>query len=356
MSDLTDKFAHTEGVIQDNADETHSQLTSMGGTLENIQSAIDGITAQLLLMQRGLSAQIGASSPCVDCSPSQLLPPPLDTTDNPIGSDKCKRTQAFIAFIRSQLTMMDTLSGFSIPLNPTLILNGIKEVITSIGGTDSPPDPSFAEYVQMGGDMLSWVASNLLTGDSLVALFDTVASDISAAIYAAPPPSGIKDAYTGVVNSASFSSYAKAVINDAAYAGAVNYFFDPSSMPDLSAYTGTECGTLGCFTIDSQPATASGFTRNYIVWEAPFTGSNTGGTGTTWDKPVWLAGDYEGARISLVSAGTRRIVVNPGPSQFTSFITHGTPYVLPGTTTYLLLDDTFNDGSFTIEICTAGSF
>lgn len=356
MTTLTQKFSEMKAEIDANAEETHSQLVSMGGTLENIQAAIDGLNSSILQMGRTLTATIALNSPCIDCEGQTVVVPPVATDPIEASTENCQRSQAFIDAVGRMLAVWDTFSTFDLAANFALITSSIQTVIDELAAGDTIPLPSFPEGSRIVADIVAFTAYNLIFHTSIKAEYDLLRDDLINALSASPSAAEAKSQYDAIMAAGFSSSVLGELASATAYNALYSYFFDPASMPDLTPYDGGICAIGGCYTFSSQAATASGFTRQYIVWGSPFTGARGVAGATDWDKNVWLVGNFQGWRITNLGAAGCRVVYNPDGAQGVAQVLPGNHYDLPDVTTYVLIDDTFTDGAFSITLCSPGAF
>jgi hypothetical protein len=137
---------------------------------------------------------------------------------------------------------LDFASAFSIGLNFSLIKNSLDEVVTSIESGSDLPVISYPEAIQLIGDMVNYVAGNLLVGSSLSAYFSSVLLALRSGMSLSTSPGDMKSSYDGVIDDSSLPSYVKPVLKNAAYGALYTYYFDPDSTPNLTGYDGTLCG------------------------------------------------------------------------------------------------------------------
>lgn len=273
MSDLSAKFTTLETQLA-------SQATAIQALVDGVEAALDLINAQLdtqtinnAANTRALLAAIGQNSPCMPCPTPPILIPPIGTTPLPIDEDACKRAQAFIAFMNEVFTVLDLASAVGIGFNPAVITDAINQVIAGLSGGDSPDPISFPEAVQLVGDLVSYIATNLLVGDTLLGLFTPLYSDLKAQLYLSGDAAAAQSAYNAVVDATEMDGYRKAVLKDAAYGAAYTYFFDPASDPDLTGFSGDNClsptppGENCVSILSTYPITTDDAqTLNAIVW------------------------------------------------------------------------------------------
>ncbi len=357
MSDLTAKFTAFETQSAAQHDIVIENLEAILNRLDAVNVALDIITNNNATNTRYLLQAIGELNKCVECGTQPIIVPPIDTTPVTLDTDKCKRSQAFVDAIGRFLAVWDTFSSFDVASNVSIITNAISEVIGELGAGDTIPLPSFPEAVQLAGDVLSFTGYNLFAHTSLVDEYNPLKASLYQAIYDASDRSSAQSVYNGLVAAGMSSGFLSDVVSATAYNELWNYYFDPDSLPDLSGYSGVVCGTAGCFNYTSETACANGFCRQYLTWGDPFTAVTHEGGSPVWDKTILLLEDLYGARIINTGVATKRLVYNQtGGGQVVSFIVAGGEYIFTVHTDFVLMDDSFSDGAFSIQLCTAGAF
>ena len=362
MSDLTEKFDTLEGLMADQNTAILASLTAITDVLGLLNTGLETLNSNGATNTRYLLAAIGAISPCAPCPTPPLTVPPADPTDQPLGSDKCKRTQAFLHAMAEVFTVLDTMSAFSIPFSPSLISDAIGQVITALENGDETPLPSYPEAVQIVTDGVIYIAGNFLVGDTLSALFSGQVFDLQAAIYLAPNAASGKEAYNEIIDGSDIPSYAKPLIKDAAYNELWTYYFDPDTEPNLAGYDGTACGVSVCDTVASVAVTATDSffpsLTNRQMLELPnfFPGDDTFSS-TVFSEDVVAEGGLGGWTITLTSGTNARVVMDRiGTTQ--EFLTNGVPFTLPGPTSACFVDDVTSgltlSGAFEVEWCSPG--
>lgn len=362
MSDLSEKFGTLEGLMADQNTAILASLSSISDVLGLLNTALDTLNNNGATNTRALLSAIGANSPCAPCPTPPLTVPPTDPTDRALGSDKCKRTQAFLHAMAEVFTVLDTMSAFSIPFSPSLISDAISQVITALENGDETPLPSYPEAVQIVGDGINYIAGNLLVGDTLSALFAGQVFDLQSAIYLAPNAASDQEAYNEIIDGSDIPSYAKPLMKDAAYNELWSYYFDPGTDPNLTGYSGTACGVSVCDTVASVAVTATdsffpALTNRQMI-ELPnfFPGDDTFG-GTVFSEDIVAEGALGGWTITLTVGTNARVVIDRiGTTQ--EFLTNGVPFTLPGPTSAIFVDDVTAgltlSGAFTVEWCSPG--
>lgn len=245
MTTLTEKFDALETQLAAQAATTNAYIDTVETKLQALFDTLDIMLVNNAANTKALIAAIGQNSPCAPCPTPPLSIPPVGTITLPVDEEGCKRSQAFLNFMQEVFTVLDLASSVGVGFNPSLITDAFNQVIASIGGGDSPDAISFPEAVQLVGDMVSYVATNILVGDTLVGLFSPLYVSLRNALYSAGSASAAKSAYDAIIDASSMDGYRKAVLKDAAYGAAYTYFFDPASDPDLSGLSGTVCSFVG---------------------------------------------------------------------------------------------------------------
>jgi len=278
MSDLTGKFTGLESQMTSEHDETQTTIDNIYALLGAMSDTLTTIQNNNAANTRYLIQAIGQINPCADCEQSVTVPP-IDTTTRTINTDKCKRAQAFVDAIGRIIAVWDTFSTFDLAANFTLITSSISEVIAGIAAGDTIPLPSFPEAVQLAGSVASYTGYNLFAHTSLVAEYDPLITDLVQGIYAASTAEAGKSAFDTTIASGMSSGYLSDAVIATGYSALWNYYFDPTSLPDLSAYDGLVC-TDGCITFTSQAVALScGGSSGVVVWEDPFVGVLHDGAG-----------------------------------------------------------------------------
>lgn len=292
MSDLTAKFSALEGQIDEDATEAQSQRASIITTLEDIQAGLASVNSDLLLMRSALLLAIGQNNPCADCPTPSIEVPTIPVTTRPIDVDKCKRTRAFLHAIDVILGGFNTLMSYNVSATYTLISDTIGQVIGSLVGDDPIPLPSFPEAVNMAGNYFSAAAGYIADPSDIVSDWNTIRDDMVHAIYTAGNAAADQTAYNAIVDSSDLPFYAKNLIKSSAFNALWAYFFDPASSPDVSAYSGTDCGDIGCFTFNtSEMLEVSGeFGTGWIPDWSKYGYTPVSLPGQ--DNPQWVFGDF----------------------------------------------------------------
>jgi len=296
MSDLTDKFTTLESQLSAQHTETQSSIADLQTALDFLGTSLDIIIANNATNTRMLLAAIGQNSPCMPCPTPAIVIPPTGSTGLPVDEDACKRAQAFLNFMEAAFTVLDIASAVGIGFNPSLITDAFNQVIASLSGGDSPNAISFPEGVQLVGDMINYVALNLLRGATLVDSFAPLYFDLRDAMYIAGSGSAAQSAYVAVVNGSALDSDIKEVIKHAAYNDLFTYFFDPTSSPDLTGIDGSVCAgglndITSCTDFVATPATSGGHSF-YIVQLPP----------SYSIFPLGIAGDYYGWSFQIIAS------------------------------------------------------
>lgn len=354
MSDLTAKFGGLETQLAEQQTAMLSALGDIADVLGLINTALDTLNNNGATNTKYLLAAIGANNPCSPCPTPPLIIPPLGTAGSGIDEDKCKRVQAFLAFMERAFTVLDVASAVGVGFNPVLITDAYNQVVASMSGGLGPDAISFPEAVQLVGDLISYVATNLLVGDTLVGLFVPLYDDLRDAMYLTSDAAGAQSAYNSVIGASSASSYEKPVLIDAAYAAAYNYFFNPDSDPDLTGFDGTACvaslhDITSCVELASIPQEYVGHITQAII--AP---------PSALPNVFYFAGDYFGWGVEVIAGDPARGVdIYRTTDGSNSVYTHGFGF---GAGNYVISDhglafaivahDADTEGTeFTVRIC-----
>jgi hypothetical protein len=301
MSDLTGKFTDLETQLASQQLDLIAGMSAINDTLLLLNEALDLLNNNGATNTKYLLEALSRNDPCRTCGAGTISIPPLSGTANPIDEDKCKRVQAFLHAMTSVFTVLDPVSALGVGFNPQLITDAWNEVINGLGSTDTIPVISFTEAAQLFGDLVNYGAGNLLVGGTLVGYYAALLPSLQDAMYASSTPEEAKAAYTSIVNAADIPEYVKPVLIDAAYAGLVNYFLDPTTEPDLTGYDGSVCtfpiGT--CITLELVVSHwSNGSTYNVVnVPFGPFTPTTAITTSSgvvTSDEPAFFNGDLAG--------------------------------------------------------------
>lgn len=346
MSDLSEKFAELEATITALSETTDSYIDTTEAKLQAIFDELDLILVNNAANTRALLAAIGQNSPCAPCPTPPIVIPPIGTTPLAVNEEACKRAQAFLNFMDQVFTVLDLASSVGIGFNPALITDAVNQVIASLTGADSPDPISFPEAVQLVGDLVSYIATNLLVGHTLVGQFTPLYADLRDALATAGSAGAAKDQYDSIVSGSSLSSEEQAVIIDAAYGAAYTYFFDPDSLPDLAGLDGTLCGFVDCTTLSSASSNISGTVIHALVWTSPFTAVADDGSGTTSDHNNWTTDDID--FYTVTPTHTVRFFYGGGGH---SDLSAGVPWVVDMHTTHAAMVVTGANVAFTVEIC-----
>jgi hypothetical protein len=291
---LTAKFTALEAQLSSEHTAVMDALSELSAQIGAVATNTDLALVNGAVNTRALLQALGANSPCGCSTPPTLLVPPIGTTPIGIGSDQCKRIQAFLHTVQEIVTTLDAVSSFSISLDFTLLNNSINEVVTSIESGSGLPVISFPEGVQLVGDTITYVADNLLVGGSLSAYFASVLLDLRSGMALGTSADSMQSLYNGVIDASALPSYVKPVIRDAAYCSLYSFYFDPGTTPALGGYDGSACGgTLhgitSCQIFTSTSIALDGATFQYL--DLPVATST----------PVWgIEGDFFGWTLEIL--------------------------------------------------------
>ncbi|MBK9943667.1 MAG: hypothetical protein IPP13_18830 [Kouleothrix sp.] len=334
------------------------------------QLELQTTTLELLNSNQSLNAQrmlvaLSNLDPCKTCDVPALDIPPIDATPRPVDQEHCKRAQALIYAIKRFLVKLDVLSSFGIGFSAETIKNAYTEVITELGVTENLVLPSFVEIAQLVGACVAYVVSNVFAGNSLVAGYTAIESDLLAPLYAATSAEGGKAAYITAVQASLLPGPVKAVLIAAAYTALFNLYYDNTIALELTGYDGTICAPAGpanCTVLVSvvDNVLLGGSvqaTRHAIAWPSGYTAGHDQPNGYSHSETAVLLGNYEGFRVRKVSgdairlfafgaAGNVVIDVPIAPYVGESY------FVLPVATASVVVDSYGSDTTeFSIELC-----
>lgn len=361
MTTLTEKFTNLE-------EQLATQAITMGGYVDTVEAklqalfdALDVITVNNAANTRALLAALGSISPCAPCPTPPLVVPPTGTDPTPVSDELCKRVQAFLHAMTEVLTVLDTISAFSVPFNPTLITDAISQVITSLANGDETPLPSFPEAVQIGGAGINYAAGNLLVGGTLVGYFTPLVLDLRDAMYNGGSANGAQGAYNTIINGAGLPSYVSELLIAAGYNELFTYYFDEASDPNLTGYSGSVCLAApgSCWTLVAVPWTRDeGGSSGWGIVDpfGTFTQSNPVGSASgsfNFTPAIFAQGNLEGWTMEVLS-GSAYVNYKAGNIDSTfAFFSQG-PFVpadgiqtVVGTGTFAIL----GSAAFTVRMC-----
>jgi len=349
MTNLTDKFTATDDLMTSIGDEAHSQRESIISSLGDMQTEIADVGAQIAALRNLMLSGIGQNDPCATCPPPSLITPVTNPTGRPINPDKCKRVRAFLNAIHAISDVIGAAANSAIVWSPSIVASGISEVLTTLVTGGSVPLPSFGESVNIAGDSINYGLSNIGRGDNLASQFNSIADGMVNGLYNTPNAAAIQTQYAGLIDASSLPNDEKLIFKALGYNAIFTYFFDPSSTPDLTPYSGTDCGALGCMT----------FTTDEMV---TFTGEFGSGWMPDWSKygltavslpgqtqPQWLEGD----RACWTADTTGFSDVHKLSQQFPGDHTDQV-YQFPHTVGDTWLTIYRVDGPFTLTFCPTG--
>lgn len=276
MSDLTAKFSTLESQLADQSAATATALLGIQAALDFINTQLDTQTINNAANTRYLLSALGTLNPCTDCDNTSLVVPPTDTEGVELNEDLCKRVQAFIHAMESVYTVLDTMSAFGVGFSTTILQNAFQEVITALENGDETPLPSFPEMVQLVGDGVSYIASNLFVGHTLVGLFAPLVLELVKPMFLAGNAAGAQSVFNNVMDESGYGTFEVPILKHAAYNSLYSYYFDPASAPNLAGYDGTVCYTgipeiTECTDFESHTITIGGV--SFQVVQVPPLGS-----------------------------------------------------------------------------------
>lgn len=250
MSDLSAKFTTLE-------EQLAAQATAIQALVDGVEAALDLINAQLdtqtinnAVNTRALLAAMGANSPCAPCPTPPLTVPVTNPDTRPLNADGCKRAQAFVHALTEIATVLDTMSAFAVPFNPSLIGDAMSQVATALANGDPTPLPSWAEANNIVSAGITYIAGNFFVGGTLVSEIAALAFDIQDATYSAGSAAGAKVAYEAVIDGSGAPSYAKPLLKAMAWNELYTFYFSTTSDVNLAGYDGgicTEVAPTTCF-------------------------------------------------------------------------------------------------------------
>jgi hypothetical protein len=355
MADLSAKFTALESQLTTEHTATQTSLAAVQASLDAINTLLDTLDINGAVNTRALLAAISANSPCVDCGSTSLVVPPTSVGDTPQTEELCKRVQAFLHAMGNVYTALDVMSAFGVGFSLSVLTSAYNEVITALANGDTTPTPSFPEAVQIVGDGISYIASNLLVGHTLVGLFAPLYFDLLKPMFRAGSASAAQTVYNGVIDGSGDTTFEIRLLEHAAYNALYSYYFDPTSTPNLTGYDGTLCfdpisGITECTDYVGAPTVLFG--QNFhVVQVAPF-GSLVG-----WDN----AGDIFGFTFQLVAPTAAGVVCNvysvvagPVENVFFTMTMGDAPRVIIGHTSEFSIRNgtgTSDDHPYTLRIC-----
>lgn len=243
MSDLTAKFEALEEQLDAADAATQAKLIAMQEALDLINAQLDTQTINNAANTRYLANALAQNNPCVDCGGTSLVVPPTDGTGVLPSVDTCKRVKAFLHAMGEVFTVLDVMSTFGVGFNTSIITEAFNEVIVALANSDTTPMPSFPEMVQIVGDGVSFIATNILVGHSLSELFSALVPDMIKPMFAGGSASGAQSAYDSIIDASDYSIWEKRLLQHSAYNELFSYYFDSGSTPNLAGYDGTTCET-----------------------------------------------------------------------------------------------------------------
>jgi len=347
MKTLAEKFTIIAEQLAAAAAEAYTARNVSNIKLQAILDTLDLIIVNNAANAKAILAAIGQNSPCMPCPTPPIVIPPIGTTPLPVNTEACQRAQAFLNFMVEVFTVLDVASAVGIGFNPALITDAFNQVIATLTGVDEPDPISFPEAVQLVGDLVSYIASNLLVGNTLVGLFMPLYSDLRDALASAGSADEAKVQYDAIIGLAELGAFEAPVLIDAAYSAAYTYFFDPASEPDLSGISGDVCaGISGCETQASATTSINGGgDLDIVAWTAPFNAVNNQG-GNTSTQLTWCTDDLAG----WTATATRQVRIFDGNTNMGE-PTAGTPFTFPATTSFVAFVGLGAGGAFTVELC-----
>jgi len=355
MSDLTEKFTTLETQLADQAEATAAQLADIQAALDFINTQLDTITVNNAANTKYLANALAQNNPCMDCGDTSLVVPPTGDNTAGNGEEACKRVQAFLHAMTQVYTALDVMSTFGVGFSTSILTSAYTEVITALANGDTTPMPSFPEAVQIVGDGISYIASNVLVGHTLVGLFTPLYFDLLKPMFNAGNAGAAQVVYNGVIEGTDYGIFERPLLEHAAYNALYSYYFDPASDPNLSGYDGTICFTAipditECTQFTSTNYDLGGGSIFQAIQTPPMSATYPWAmTGDLFGFPVEMVVGESGGDHSAVysiSGGTENLQFNIG-------IGSGPQTVVNHTTVFSIRTHTseFSSNHWTCEIC-----
>lgn len=303
MSDLTAKFAALEAQLATQAATTGNYIDEVEEKLDFLNAQIDTLNINGAANTRYLLNALSRLDPCATCPPPSITIPPVGEETSAIDADKCKRAQAFIAFMGSATVMLDLASGLGTGTFPSLLLSAYQEVIDASSAYAGMPLISFSEGASLIGSLINYALLNIGRADTLAAQFDTIKAGLLPVLFSSVSAADAQSKYVSYLSSSGLPSDEVDVLTKAGYNGLFSFAFDPGSGIDLTPYDGSICGLPpGCldFTTDEMVEVTTESGAAIIPdWEkygiTPH--NNPGHT-----NPIWIDGDFANWTYTIVSA------------------------------------------------------
>lgn len=242
MTDLTAKFAALEDQLAAADAAMQVDLNAIRDQLEFVNTQLDTQTLNNAANTKAILAALGQSAACFPCPTPSVIVPPISTVPIGINEDHCKRAQAFVKTIHDILAAMDTMQSFNVIGTYNVVSDAISEVVSAVAAGDTLPLPSFPESVQIAGTYVSYAGERVFSGVGLIEQFGPLEDALRDATYIAGTPEAARAGYEGVIDGSSVSTAGGFLFKAVAYSALYSYFFDETSLPDLSAFEGDVCG------------------------------------------------------------------------------------------------------------------
>jgi hypothetical protein len=358
MSDLTDKFTTLEDEIAGNHTAMMAALSDVNDTLGVINSNLETINSNASLNTQLLLSAISANGQCATCPEGPLLPQAPITDINPIDSEKCQRTQAFLHVIELFCGYADNPSVVSSAFTPAFFTAIIGEVRTATSDSGIPV-PGWVDSIVIASDGVNYLVNKAILGGSVSADFASLKSTLQSVIWTAGSPADVKSIFDDTVQGSSAGGAAKALLKGFAFNDLVNYFFDSGSSPVVSGYDGGICSFLpgSCFEMASQAVvvTVPGFgtiTRHAIAsWPGGLVTQDSDLLGNGYSANQVIVGDLYGYTFEALTGSNVRLVWITGPSTYDGVILDGLgPHALTIHSSQVFVDSV--SGAFSIRMCT----
>lgn len=249
MTDLASKFSALETQLTAQNEAILAAMSTLSGTLASIDASLSTLNDNGATNTQYLLAAIGQNNPCNPCPTPSLEVPVISPTPHPVNADKCLRTQALLYCIEQLCVKMDALSAFSVAFAPQLLIDAFNEVYAEFFAADSVPPPSWIEALGLVANAVSYVAGNILVGDTLTGAYVPLLEDLRQAIFLTSTPADAQEAFISVIGSGVAHSGTANLLDALAYIELFNYFLDPANVIDTTGFDGSVCGLpSGCLT------------------------------------------------------------------------------------------------------------
>lgn len=347
MTTLTEKFNSFEEQVAAQNEALIDALGTMGLTLGNMLDTLTALNNNQATNARYILNALAQIDPCTDCEGQSPIVPPVTGSAPPIDEDKCKRVHAMLATIGAFADGYTTLQSYNVVATVNVVNSALQSVISGISGTDTVPLPSFPEAVNMVGNYLSSAAAHIFDSGTPAISWALMLPGMKEALYAASTPGDMQSAFNTIVDASSAIAADKLLMKSTAYNALWTYMFDPSSDPDLSAYSGTDCVTFECQDIDSVPSLVNGGGPiEIIVWPFEYSPSDTNG-GATSNHLIWATVDL----LGFTFTPSEDVTFFRTPADSGVGLIHDTEYTVADSTTFAAIVRRDGSSAFSIHIC-----